>query len=76
MKTGLSAVIAGLLAFPVSTFACDGSVKCAMREAPRQVLNMLPGFMSTHIGLFAAMALGAVVIGISRRRESEFVDKD
>jgi hypothetical protein len=70
MKKILSAFTAATLAFPLSALACDGSITCAMRAAPRQMLHLLPGFFSTHAGLLIGIALGAAVIATVSRREA------
>ncbi len=72
----MTAVTLAILSSPVSAFACDGSIKCAMRNAPRQALHMLPGFLSTHAGLLLGMVLSAVVLGVIFRREAGAVRKD
>ncbi len=76
MKRIMTAVTLAILSSPVSAFACDGSIKCAMRNAPRQALHMLPGFLSTHAGLLLGMVLSAVVLGVIFRREAGAVRKD
>ncbi len=76
MKRIMTAVTLAILSSPVSAFACDGSIKCAMRNAPRQALHMLPGFLSTHAGLLIGLVLSAIVVGLIFRREAELVRKD
>ena len=72
----MTAVTLAILSSPVSAFACDGSIKCAMRNAPRQALHMLPGFLSTHAGLLIGLVLSAVVLGVIFRREAGVVHED
>ncbi len=76
MKRIVTSVAAGMLSSPLPAFACDGSIKCAMRNAPRQALHMLPGFLSTHAGLLIGLVLSAIVVGLIFRREVELVRKD
>ncbi len=76
MKKILSATAAAIMASPLSAFACDGSIRCAMRNGPRQMLQMLPGFLSTHAGLLIGVAISAVVIAVVFRREAEVVRKE
>jgi len=76
MKRIVTSVAAAMLSSPLPAFACDGSIKCAMRNAPRQALHMLPGFLSTHAGLLIGLVLGAMVVGLIFRREAELVRKD
>ena len=77
MKKILSGT-SGLLA-PLTAFACDGPTKCVsctLRDAPREVVQMLPGFLSTHAGLLVAIVIGAVAIGVAFRREAELTQKE
>ncbi len=76
MKRIVTSVAAGILSSPLPAFACDGSIKCAMRNAPRQALHMLPGFLSTHAGLLIGLVLSAIVVGLIFRRETELVRKE
>jgi len=76
MKKLLSAVSVAILASPISALACDGSIRCAMRSAPRQVLHMLPGSLSTHAGLLVGVVISAMVAAVVFRREAEAVKKD
>jgi hypothetical protein len=76
MKRIGTAVTLAILSSPLPAFACDGSIKCAMRNAPRQALHMLPGFLSSHAGLLIGMVISTVVVGIVFRREAELVRKD
>jgi hypothetical protein len=76
MKKILAAATAAILASPVSAFACDGSIRCAMRNGPRQMLQMLPGFLSTHAGLLIGVVVSAAVIAVVFRREAEVVRKE
>ncbi len=76
MKRIVTSVAAGMLSSPLPAFACDGSIKCAMRNAPRQALHMLPGFLSTHAGLLIGLVLSAIVVGLIFRRDAELVRKD
>jgi hypothetical protein len=76
MKKILSAATAALLTSPLTASACDGSIRCAMRNAPRQMLHMLPGFLSTHAGLLIGVVISAAVIAVVIRREAEVVKKD
>jgi hypothetical protein len=76
MKRILTAITLAILSSPLPAFACDGSIKCAMRNAPRQALHMLPGFLSTHAGLLIGLVLGAIVVGLIFLREAEPVRKD
>jgi hypothetical protein len=76
MKRIVTSVTAGMLSLPLPAFACDGSIKCAMRNAPQQALHMLPGFLSTHAGLLIGLVLSAIVVGLIFRREAELVRKD
>ena len=76
MKKFLSAAIATILASPFSASACDGSIRCAMRNAPRQMLHILPGFFSTHAGLLIGVVISAAVIAVVVRREAEVVKKE
>ncbi len=76
MKRIVTSVAAAMLSSPLPAFACDGSIKCAMRNAPRQALHMLPGFLSTHAGLLIGLVLSAIVVGLIFRREAELVRKD
>ncbi len=76
MKRIVTSVAAGMLSSPLPAFACDGSIKCAMRNAPRQALHMLPGFLSTHAGLLIGLVLSAVVLGVIFRREAGVVHED
>ena len=76
MKRIVTSVAAGMLSSPLPAFACDGSIKCAMWNAPRQALHMLPGFLSTHAGLLIGLVLSAIVVGLIFRREVELVRKD
>ncbi len=76
MKRIFTAVSLAVLSSPISAFACNGSIKCAMKNAPRQALHMLPGFLATHAGLLIGMALSAVAIGVLFRRETAAVRKD
>ena len=47
-----------------------------MRNAPRQALHMLPGFLSTHAGLLIGLVLSGVVLGVIFRREAGVVHED
>ena len=76
MRKIFSAVTLLLIASPAGVFACDGSVRCALRNAPRQMLELLPGFFSTHAGLFVGMIVSAGLIGVFLRREAARVRKD
>ena len=76
MKKLLSAVSVAILASPLSALACDGSIRCAMRSAPRQMLHMLPGFLSTHAGLLIGVLISAIFVAVVSRREAEVVKKD
>ena len=76
MKEILVAASAAILTSPLPASACDGSISCAMRSAPRQMLRMLPGFLTTHAGLLIGIVLGAVVVSVVFRREAEVVRKD
>jgi mannitol-specific phosphotransferase system IIBC component len=76
MKRIMTAVTLAILSSPLPAFACDGSIKCAIRNAPRQALHMLPGFLSTHAGLLIGIVVSIVVVGIVFRREAELVTKD
>jgi len=76
MKKILSAATAAMLTSPMPALACDGSIRCAMRNAPRQMLHILPGFLSTHLGLFIGVVLSAIVIAVTFRREAEVVKKE
>jgi hypothetical protein len=76
MKKLLSAVSVAILASPLSALACDGSIRCAMRSAPRQMLHMLPGFLSTHAGLLIGVLISAILVAVVSRREAEVVKKD
>jgi hypothetical protein len=76
MKKIFSAAIAAMLTSPLPASACDGSIRCAMRNAPRQMLHMLPGFLSTHAGVFIGVVIGAIVITVVFRREAEVVKKE
>ena len=76
MKKIVSAATAAMLTSPMSALACDGSIRCAMRNAPGQMLHMLPGFLSTHVGLFIGIVISAIVIAVVFRREAEVVKKE
>ena len=76
MKKILSAATAAMLTSPLPALACDGSIRCAMRNAPRQMLHILPGFLSTHLGLFIGVVLSAIVIAVVFPREAEVVKKE
>jgi hypothetical protein len=76
MKKILAAATAAIMACPLSAFACDGSIRCAMRNSPRQMLQMLPGFLSTHAGLLIGVVISAAVIAVVFRRETEVVRKE
>ncbi len=77
MKKLIVPILTTVLASSSTTFACDGSVRCVMRQTPRQVAEMLPGFLANHAGLLIGMALFAVFIGISlSRRTTQPVKKD
>jgi hypothetical protein len=76
MKKILAAATAAILASPLSAFACDGSIRCAMRNGPRQMLQMLLGFLSTHAGLLIGVVISAAVIAVVFHRETEVVRKE
>ena len=76
MKKILSAAAAAMLTFPLPASACDGSIRCAMRNAPGQMLHMLPGFLTTHVGLFIGIVISAIVIAVVFRREAEVARKE
>jgi hypothetical protein len=76
MKKILAVTTVAILASPLSAFACDGSIRCAMRNAPRQILHMLPGFLSNHAGLLIGIVISAAVIAVVSRREAEVVKKE
>ena len=76
MKKILSVATATTLTSPLSGLACDGSIRCAMRNAPRQMFHMLPGFLSTHVGLFIGVVISAIVVAVVFRREAEVVKKE
>ncbi len=76
MKKIFAAATAAILASPLSTFACDGSIRCVMRNGPRQMLQMLPGFLSTHAGLLVGVVISAAVAAVVFRREAEVVRKE
>ena len=76
MKTIFASVSLAILSAPLSALACDGSISCAMRNTPRKVLHLLPGFLTTHAGLLIGMILSALVVGILLRREAEIIRKD
>lgn len=76
MKKIFAAATAAILTSPLSAFACDGSIRCAMRSAPRQMLHMLPGFLSTHAGLLIGVVVSTAVIAVVSRREAEVVKKE
>jgi hypothetical protein len=76
MKKRLTLPIGLLFASSVSTLACDGSVRCAIRNAPRQVVENFPGFLSNHAGLLIGAAIAAVVVGFRGFTGSEVrIDK-
>jgi len=76
MKKIVSTATAAALTSPLPALACDGSIRCAVRNAPRQMFHMLPGFFSTHAGLLIGVVISALVIAVTFRREAEVVKKD
>ena len=77
MKKILSVAV-GVVA-PLSAFACDGPTKCVsckVRDVPWDVIQMLPGFLSTHVGLLVGVIIGALAIAIAFRREPELIQRD
>jgi hypothetical protein len=76
MKRIMTAVMLAILSLPLPAFACDGSIRCAMRNGPRQMLQMLPGFLSTHAGLLIGAVISAAVIAVVFRRQAGVVRKD
>ena len=76
MKKIVSVATATILTSPLSALACDGSIRCAMRNAPRQMFHMLPGFLSTHLGFSIGVVLSAIAIAVVFRREAEVVRKE
>ena len=73
MKKILSAATTAMLTSPLPALACDGSIRCAMRNAPRQMFHMLPSFFSTHVGLVIGGVITLIVIVVVFWREAEGV---
>jgi hypothetical protein len=76
MKRLLLLISIAVVASPASTFACNGSITCAVRQAPRQIVEMLPGFFSAHAGLLAGAATSAIIVGLSLSRRARAAVRD
>ena len=79
MKRTHSAGIALMAAAPLTAMACDGPTKCVsctLRDAPRELLQMLPGFLSTHAGLIISVLISAVGVAVILRRDSEVAPRE
>lgn len=74
MKRILASVFMSLVSLPIAAFACGGG-DCSMDLPPPQVPAPGPvenflGTLSEHTGLFAGLALAAIVgFAVSRQRK-------
>ncbi len=63
--------IAVLIISPLSAFACNGNIHCAMRSASCRV-----NFFTHHAGLLISCVISAVVLGVIFRGETATVRED